>query len=41
MAVDLGIHLPAESLQSSVQNLTAEDIEVRKRLFWSCYNWDK
>lgn len=41
IAIDLGIHLPSEKLQGYVKNLTAEDIEIRKRLFWSCYNWDK
>ncbi|KAL6246665.1 hypothetical protein RBB50_005972 [Rhinocladiella similis] len=41
MALDMGIHLPSDRLQSFVKSLTAEDIEVRKRLFWSCYTWDK
>ncbi|KAH8816643.1 fungal-specific transcription factor domain-containing protein [Xylogone sp. PMI_703] len=41
IAIDLGIHLPGETLRVYVKNLTAEDIEVRKRLFWSCYTWDK
>lgn len=41
IAIDLGIHLPSDRLQSYVNTLTAEDIEVRKRLFWSCYTWDK
>ena len=41
MAIDLGIHLPSDRLQSFITSLTAEDIEVRKRLFWSCYTWDK
>ncbi|KIV79701.1 hypothetical protein PV11_07248 [Exophiala sideris] len=41
MALDMGIHLPSDKLQSFVKSLTAEDIEVRKRLFWSCYTWDK
>ncbi|EXJ86633.1 hypothetical protein A1O3_03586 [Capronia epimyces CBS 606.96] len=41
MAFDLGIHLPSDQLQSFVKSLTAEDVEVRKRLFWSCYTWDK
>lgn len=22
-------------------HLTAEDLEIRRRLFWSCYFWDK
>ena len=41
MALDIGIHLPSDKLQSVVKSLTAEDIEIRKRLFWSCYTWDK
>jgi hypothetical protein len=41
IAVDLGIHLPPERLRDYVRNLTAEDIEIRKRLFWGCYTWDK
>ena len=41
MALDMGIHLPTDKLQSSVKTLSAEDIEVRQRLFWSCYTWDK
>ncbi|CZR63624.1 uncharacterized protein PAC_13521 [Phialocephala subalpina] len=41
MAIDLGIHLPNDKLRGYVQSLTAEDIEIRKRLFWSCYTWDK
>lgn len=41
IATDLGIHLPGETLRTYTRNLTLEDIEVRKRLFWSCYTWDK
>jgi hypothetical protein len=41
MALDIGIHLPTDKLQSFVKGLTPEDIEIRKRLFWSCYTWDK
>ena len=41
MASDMGIHLPTDKLQSFVKSLSAEDIEIRKRLFWSCYTWDK
>ena len=41
MAIDMGIHLPSDKLQAYVKTLTAEDIEIRKRLFWSCYTWDK
>jgi hypothetical protein len=41
MAFDLGIHLPSDKLQAFVKSLSTEDIEIRKRLFWSCYTWDK
>ncbi|KAK5048476.1 hypothetical protein LTR84_005566 [Exophiala bonariae] len=41
MALDIGLHLPSDKLQVYVPGLTIEDIEVRKRLFWSCYTWDK
>lgn len=41
MSLDMGIHLPSDKLQSFVKSLTPEDIEIRKRLFWSCYTWDK
>ncbi|KIW93911.1 uncharacterized protein Z519_05226 [Cladophialophora bantiana CBS 173.52] len=41
MALDMGIHLPSDKLQAFVKSLTPEDIEIRKRLFWSCYTWDK
>ena len=41
MAFDMGIHLPTDKLQTLVKSLSNEDIEVRKRLFWSCYSWDK
>jgi hypothetical protein len=41
IAIDLGIHLPSEKLGGYVRKFSAEDIEIRKRLFWSCYTWDK
>ena len=41
MAIDLGIHLPVDRLRAYVKSLTAEDVEIRKRLFWSCYTFDK
>jgi hypothetical protein len=41
IAIDLGIHLPSDKLRGYVRTLNAEDIEIRKRLFWSCYTWDK
>ena len=41
MAIDMGIHLPTDKLQTYVKSLSDEDVEIRKRLFWSCYTWDK
>lgn len=41
LAIDLGVHLPTEKFQNHVKALSAEDIEIRRRLFWSCYTWDK
>jgi hypothetical protein len=37
MARDLGLHLT----ETSIPNLNPVDIEVRRRLFWGCYFWDK
>jgi hypothetical protein len=41
MALDMGIHLPSDKLLAYVKSLNAEDVEIRKRFFWSCYSWDK
>ena len=41
MAIDLGLHVCPDKLQQYSTSLTAEDIEIRKRLFWSLYSWDK
>ncbi|KAG4432450.1 hypothetical protein IFR05_012065 [Cadophora sp. M221] len=41
IAIDLGIHLPSDKLRGYATSLTVEDIEIRKRLFWGCYTWDK
>jgi hypothetical protein len=39
---DLGIHLDCNSLPIfGFGTLTAEDREIRRRLFWSAYTWDK
>lgn len=40
MACDLGLHhsTPADL---SLEGLSVVDMEVRRRLFWSCYFWDK
>lgn len=37
IARDLGLHLT----ETSIPNLNPVDIEVRRRLFWGCYFWDK
>lgn len=40
MAWDLGLH-HAASVAPNLQGLSPTDVEVRRRLFWSCYFWDK
>ncbi|OJD20101.1 hypothetical protein ACJ73_08567, partial [Blastomyces percursus] len=37
---DLGITIDSRKYSGSVQ-FSDEDIEIRNRLFWSCYFWDK
>jgi hypothetical protein len=37
---DLGISIDSRKYSRSV-SLSDEDIEIRNRLFWSCYFWDK
>jgi hypothetical protein len=37
MASDLGLQHNA----LAIRGLTPVDVEVRRRLFWSCYFWDK
>lgn len=39
MVTDLGLHHSGSV--SPLNNAKAEDAEIRKRLFWSCYFWDK
>ncbi|KAL4966420.1 Zn(II)2Cys6 transcription factor [Aspergillus stella-maris] len=41
MAIDLGLHVSTDKLQHYAKSLSPEDIEIRKRLFWSLYAWDK
>ncbi|GAB1205325.1 hypothetical protein APSETT445_003998 [Aspergillus pseudonomiae] len=41
MAIDLGLHVCPDKLQQYSKSLSVEDIEIRKRLFWSLYAWDK
>ncbi|KAF9886280.1 hypothetical protein FE257_011893 [Aspergillus nanangensis] len=41
MAIDLGVHVSTTKLQTYAKSLSPEDIEIRKRLFWSLYAWDK
>jgi hypothetical protein len=40
MVSDLGLHHSSGKILS-LGNLTPEDLEIRRRLFWSCYFWDK
>ncbi|GAA5843236.1 hypothetical protein JCM11251_002256 [Rhodosporidiobolus azoricus] len=39
MAVDLGVHV--DRLRPSTGEQDELELEVRRRLFWSCYIWDK
>ncbi|CAL5869493.1 uncharacterized protein PFLUO_LOCUS3723 [Penicillium psychrofluorescens] len=41
MAIDLGLHISPDKLCHHTESLYPEDIEIRKRLFWSLYSWDK
>ncbi len=40
MVSDLGLHHSSGKILS-LGHLNAEDLEIRRRLFWSCYFWDK
>lgn len=40
MVSDLGLRHSSASIYS-LGSLNAEDLEIRRRLFWSCYFWDK
>lgn len=40
MVSDLGLHHNASDI-AGLGAFTTEDLETRKRLFWSCYVWDK
>jgi hypothetical protein len=40
MANDLGLRNSSESIVS-LGHLNSEDLEIRRRVFWSCYFWDK
>jgi hypothetical protein len=40
MVTDLGLHHNSGKMLNFSQ-LSAEDLEIRRRLFWSCYFWDK
>ncbi|KAH8690326.1 fungal-specific transcription factor domain-containing protein [Talaromyces proteolyticus] len=40
MVSDLGLHHYSGRVVQ-LGHLTAEDLEIRRRLFWSCYFWDK
>ncbi|KAJ5604873.1 hypothetical protein N7510_010027 [Penicillium lagena] len=41
MAIDLGLHISPDKLCHHTKSLSPEDVEIRKRLFWSLYSWDK
>lgn len=38
---ELGITIDVQRYGAGVLQLSDEDIEIRRRLFWSCYFWDK
>ncbi|KAK9318917.1 fungal-specific transcription factor domain-containing protein [Lipomyces orientalis] len=40
MVSDLGLHHSSGKIVY-LGHLSAEDLEIRRRLFWSCYFWDK
>lgn len=40
MVSDLGLHHSTAKI-GMLRHLSAEDLEIRRRLFWSCYFWDK
>ena len=40
MAGDLGVYYNSTKV-AALRNTSAEDLEVRKRLSWSCFCWDK
>lgn len=40
MVSDLGLHNSTAQI-ATLGHLSAEDLEIRRRLFWSCYFWDK
>jgi hypothetical protein len=40
MVGDLGLQHSTDDIAQLV-SISAEEIEIRKRLFWSCYVWDK
>jgi hypothetical protein len=40
MVSDLGLHHSTEKI-AGLGQLNSEDLEIRRRLFWSCFFWDK
>lgn len=40
MVSDLGLHHSTAKV-ATLGNLSAQDLEIRRRLFWSSYFWDK
>lgn len=42
MALDLGLHRdPKQWLSQDASLGTPEDVEIRRRIYWGCYNSDK
>ncbi|CAK7216506.1 hypothetical protein SCUCBS95973_002821 [Sporothrix curviconia] len=41
MVSDLGLQHSSSGQLLSLGHLNAEDLEIRRRLYWSCYFWDK
>ncbi|GAB7345960.1 hypothetical protein MBLNU457_4185t2 [Dothideomycetes sp. NU457] len=41
MSTDLGLHLSVETISNLGQPLSAQDKEIRNRLSWACFLWDK
>jgi hypothetical protein len=40
MITELGLHVDSRTPYSAKQNLSTEDIEVRRRLFWAAFGME-
>lgn len=40
MVIDMGLHQNSGKLLNT-GGLTKEEVEFRRKLYWSCYFWDK